>query len=215
MALAAAMSLWPRSASELTRSLAVRSQIILSGNIRDVFLLKSAEGEALVPLVECVWRAVTTHGYEAIVHYDPVDGVTVYPPDATSRPKLLEFLELKQRRPTTSNPVSLNRLPDLLRRVSLSKDRRLAFIVDYASRSRAARSTSNRMNTRSLSHVKSCLTWQRPPNHGTTTPTICLTSSSGWLIAITTCHRGSSQLTSWETVPILFLAGLSRHGKRR
>ena len=139
MALAAEIALWPRWLQELTRSLAVRSQVVLSGNIRDVFLLKSADGDELGPLIECIWRALATQGYEALIRYRPIDGIDVYPPLTSSREDLLRFLKLTGedtdgRNGDKCNRVSLSRLPDLLRRVSLATDHRLAFVIDYASR---------------------------------------------------------------------------------
>jgi hypothetical protein len=70
---------WPRWALDLFRALPVRSQYVLTANIRDVYLTPTADGQVLLPLMDCLWEALSSRGYEFLVTYDKVDGLGYYP----------------------------------------------------------------------------------------------------------------------------------------
>jgi ATP-dependent Clp protease ATP-binding subunit ClpB len=86
---------WPTFARELAGTLAVRSQFVLHGNIRDLYLIPPSDADAMsragqpserapgqseaVPLPELLWRALRPSGYQCLIRFDPVHGVSVYP----------------------------------------------------------------------------------------------------------------------------------------
>jgi hypothetical protein len=86
---------WPTFARELAGTLAARSQYVLHGNIRDLYLIPPPGADAIshsspdpeqprglpepVPLPELLWRALRPSGYQCLIRFDPVHGVGVYP----------------------------------------------------------------------------------------------------------------------------------------
>jgi ATP-dependent Clp protease ATP-binding subunit ClpB len=72
---------FPAFVNEIVGTLAVHSQYVLHGNFRD-HVLVAAEGRApeLLSLSQVLWTALREYGYEALVWYDPVDGIAVHPP---------------------------------------------------------------------------------------------------------------------------------------
>jgi len=78
---------FPAFANELAGTLAVHSQFVLHGNLRDVFLMEPpgqiARAEPMLPLL---WAALAPRGYTCLVCYDPVDGITVHPPPPQPTP---------------------------------------------------------------------------------------------------------------------------------
>ena len=88
---------WPTFARELAGTLAVRAQYVLHGNIRDLYLIPAAGADAIspsgpergqaparpepVPLLELLWRALRPSGYQCLIRFDPVHGISVYPED--------------------------------------------------------------------------------------------------------------------------------------
>ncbi|MEV6343263.1 AAA family ATPase [Actinoplanes sp. NPDC051851] len=72
---------FPAFARELAGTLAVHSQFVLHGNLRDLYLVEPPGGPARpVPMLQLLWAALEPRGYTCLVCYDPVDGITVYPP---------------------------------------------------------------------------------------------------------------------------------------
>src|SRR5215831_13493621 len=65
----------PRWLRDLVRFLPLKSQFVLSGNVRDLQVSETAPGAyAAVPLSECLHRELKAAGYAATVIYDPVAG---------------------------------------------------------------------------------------------------------------------------------------------
>src|SRR5215213_7578079 len=76
---------FPPFAEELAGTLAVHSQYVLYGNVRDLYLLPephmhTPDGVRPVPLLEVLWRALRPSGYRCLIVSDQVDGISVYPP---------------------------------------------------------------------------------------------------------------------------------------
>ena len=72
----------PTFASEIAGTLSVHAQYVLHGNLRDEFLVTGASGAPeIMPLHRVLWNALRPSGFEALITYDPVDGVGVYPPN--------------------------------------------------------------------------------------------------------------------------------------
>ena len=68
---------WPRWINDIERLLPIRSQFILTGNIRDVFLTPSAEGAYLSPLLSCLATFLEREGFQFVLIYDRIDGIRV------------------------------------------------------------------------------------------------------------------------------------------
>src|SRR5690348_2366752 len=86
---------WPTFARELAGTLAARAQYVLHGNIRDLYLIPPPGAEVIsqpgpgrepaegrpeaVPLPELLWRALQPSGFQCLIRFDPVHGISVYP----------------------------------------------------------------------------------------------------------------------------------------
>ena len=66
----------PAFVREIDSTLAVHSQYVLHGNIRDVFLRRpSGQQPRLVPLRQLLWEVLEPSGYEFVLMFDQVDGL--------------------------------------------------------------------------------------------------------------------------------------------
>src|SRR3954471_24141526 len=75
---------FPPFAQELAGTLAVHSQFVLYGNVRDLYLIpdlrdSSPDGVRPAQLLEVLWQALRPSGYECLIVSDQVDGITVHP----------------------------------------------------------------------------------------------------------------------------------------
>ena len=123
----------PRWLKDLERLLSIRSQFVVSGNIRDSLLLPLAQGQTtLVPLLRGLWERLRGLGYRFLLVYDPADGLRVYPnePEATELATRLFELKLQDG----LMPVGLETLATTMRRVSTCREARCALLLDFASR---------------------------------------------------------------------------------
>jgi ATP-dependent Clp protease ATP-binding subunit ClpB len=130
---------WPPFIRELDATLSVHSQYVLSGNLHDSFLVPGLDepGPArLLPLRDVLWETLRGSGFSALVMYDPVDGLQVYPDDddevgdeaAEAAAKLLGDRERDER-------PSLEALSRHLGAVARpADDVRVAFVIGGASR---------------------------------------------------------------------------------
>ncbi|MER6916538.1 AAA family ATPase [Streptomyces sp. NPDC000594] len=99
----------PAFAEELTGTLAVHSQYVVHGNIRDIHLVRYEddpdEGHGGLPrdhahtLTEVLWNALWPEGYEALLRYNVLDGFTV-----AIGPAADEIRELLPRRNAADGP---------------------------------------------------------------------------------------------------------------
>jgi ATP-dependent Clp protease ATP-binding subunit ClpB len=130
---AAAMDL-PAFIREFESTLAVQSQYIFHGNIRDRFLVSGARPR-LVTLPSLLWETLAANGYAFVVTYDQVDGLGVLPREADD-PRAHDAAEaarallggFERNRPT------LTELREHLEKVVRAPEQPAAFVVDYASR---------------------------------------------------------------------------------
>lgn len=140
--LAAEGVVWPRWLLDVRRSLPVRSQLVLSGNIRDVYVTPLAAGLTLLPIRECLWEGLADRGFDFLLMYDPVDGLGVYPDDPQRRERAATLLAGGAGgRPASEAlqcngrvAIALERLPECLRLVAFAEGCRVAAVIDYASR---------------------------------------------------------------------------------
>ena len=122
---------WPRWIADLHRLIGIRPQFLLSGPIRDLFLTPLDGQTVLLPALDCLWEALTIHGYQYLLVHDRVDGLRVHPDTPAIRQ--LASRALDQDFKGDPIPVSLNRLPTVLRAL-ITAPVRAAAVIDYASR---------------------------------------------------------------------------------
>src|SRR5215831_16641611 len=85
----------PRWLRDLIRFLPLKSQFVLSGNVRDLQVVETAPGAfAAVPLVQAVHQELTFAGYGATVIYDLVSG---FCPVGTKEGELVEARQAIER----------------------------------------------------------------------------------------------------------------------
>ena len=123
---------WPRWISDIDRLLPIRSQFILTGNVRDVFLTPSQTGAYLSPLLSCLWAWLEPIGFQFILVYDRIDGIRVMPQTAAVQEKATQLLGLKLHDGVM--PSNLDTLETIVRKAVLLRDVRIATVIDYASR---------------------------------------------------------------------------------
>ncbi|MDR1647373.1 MAG: AAA family ATPase [Zoogloeaceae bacterium] len=126
----------PRWGRDLTRLLPIRSQFIISGNIRDHFLTPVAGGSSdrmtPAPLRRCLWAALEQQGYRFLLIYDPVDGLRPYPHEEGVMDRAKQLFDLKFQDGVM--PMSLDRLSLLMKDLARTREARCALLIDFASR---------------------------------------------------------------------------------
>lgn len=123
---------WPRWIQDIDRLLPIRSQFVLAGNVRDVFLTPAAGGAYLAPLVSCLWARLEQEGYQFIIVYDRTDGLRVMPQSAAAQEKASQLLGIKLQ--DGAMPANLDTLESVARKAATLRDVRTAVVIDYASR---------------------------------------------------------------------------------
>lgn len=135
---------WPRWLRDLDQTLAVHSQFVLWGNIRDVFVMPPEDSDTsqepagtlppprLMPLLDCLWECLRISGYEFVAVHDPVDGIEIFP--ATAEAMAAAEGILGERGSRSKYPADLDRLVEPMRKVVGDPPQRAAFVLDYASR---------------------------------------------------------------------------------
>lgn len=122
----------PRWAQDIDRLLPIRSQFVISGNIRDNFILPVQERLTLVPLLRCLWGVLQRQDYRLLLVYDPIDGVRPYPNEPAVVEQATKLFNLKLQ--DGAMPVSLESLATLMRKVAEMREIRCALVLDFASR---------------------------------------------------------------------------------
>jgi len=122
----------PRWSRDLERLLPIRSQFVVSGNIRDSFLTPLASGPALVPLLRCLWESLRQQGYRCLLVFDPADGIRVYPNEPVQRELAERLFDLKLS--GGCQMISLETLANLMKNLAGQREARCALVLDFASR---------------------------------------------------------------------------------
>jgi ATP-dependent Clp protease ATP-binding subunit ClpB len=122
----------PRWLRDIERLLPIRSQFVVSGNIRDSFLTPVADGVTLAPLLRCLWTHLAPMDYRLLLVYDPVDGLRPYPAEPAVIEQATKLFDLKLV--DGAMPVSLESLVGIMRKVAMQREVRCALVIDYASR---------------------------------------------------------------------------------
>ena len=122
----------PRWLADLARTLPIRSQFIVSGNIRDSCLAPVGGQPALVPLLRALWETLRPMGFECLLVYDPADGIRAYPDQPAQRELAEKLFNLK----LSQGPqiISLESLTQLMRQQTSERTARCALVMDFASR---------------------------------------------------------------------------------
>ena len=122
----------PRWLMDLERLLPIRSQFVVSGNIRDSFLAALPGGAALVPLTRALWETLKAQGFACMLVFDPADGLRVYPNETEARDLATRLFELKLT--DGCQMLSLESLSGLMKQVAGQREARCALVLDFASR---------------------------------------------------------------------------------
>jgi ATP-dependent Clp protease ATP-binding subunit ClpB len=152
---------FPAFANELAGTLAVHAQYVLHGNIRDQFLVTTPDRPPVpTPMLRLLWQALRGSGYQALICYDPVDGVTVHPPEDSAARRAAESVlgsrvigrrpPLEKLRAHLAKAVGVPEQPPLDAEVPAQSQQqpgqptepaagvlpsaRVAFVIDYAAR---------------------------------------------------------------------------------
>lgn len=123
----------PKWISDFCRLLPIRSQFILSGNIRDRFLTPTDNGYTLTSLIPSLWSIVQPKGYDFLLVYDQVDGLKVYPDTLEYQKQAAEAITGIRWNNGQMN-VKLTQLLEIMTQVVRDPTSRIAIVIDYASR---------------------------------------------------------------------------------
>lgn len=122
----------PRWLRDLDRQLPIRSQFIISGNIRDSVLTQIGATSLPVPLLRGLWERLKAQDFRYLLIYDPADGLRVYPNEPSVVELATKIHELKLQE--GSMPMGLESLAGLMKKLSASREARAALVLDFASR---------------------------------------------------------------------------------
>ncbi|MFZ6741656.1 AAA family ATPase [Undibacterium sp. JH2W] len=120
---------------DLQRLLPIRSQYVVSGSIRDSFLLPldiASASATLVPFNRALWEFLKRQDYSLLLVYDTVDGLRVYPDEAAQRDLAARLFDVKLA--DGGQQMSLESLNKLMKKLSAEREVRCALVLDFASR---------------------------------------------------------------------------------
>ncbi|MEO7107375.1 MAG: AAA family ATPase [Rhodoferax sp.] len=128
------MELTPRWIQDLERLLPIRSQFVVSGNIRDSFLtpMRGTDTLTLAPLLRCLWSSLSALGYRCMLVYDPIEGLRPYPNEPAVVELATRLFNLKLQNGVM--PASLESLSDTMKAVAFQREARCGLVIDFASR---------------------------------------------------------------------------------
>lgn len=127
-----AMPLWLRS---IHAALPLTSQFIVHGDIRDLHPVPAASGQLGFPdTAEAIWDVLSGSGFDALLLYTPLDGLTVRAQRDGFQPPALLGAELRREgHPAGTSPAGFAGVDQLIRYVQTTPETRCALIVDYVS----------------------------------------------------------------------------------
>ena len=119
-----AMPKWLR---DIDAALSIRSQFVLSGNIRD-YVLIGRQGLAACPLIDAIWSILEPRDFQGILVWDPIDGLSSFPEGRS--------VQLADPSLAKSGRKSEADLANIFRAIAAPspEQRPVAMVVDYASR---------------------------------------------------------------------------------
>lgn len=122
---------------DLIRFLPLKSQFVLSGNVRDLHLENKMSGSVFRPLTSCLNSELRAHGYSLVLCYDFVNGFKIIDLNPGQPDYEVAISYMKQLGLTPANgcaPAGLDLFESVLESVISWKGEPIALIVDYASR---------------------------------------------------------------------------------
>ncbi|KWV33362.1 AAA family ATPase [Micromonospora rifamycinica] len=141
---------FPAFANELAGTLAVHAQYVLHGNVRDQFLIRSSGPTARpASMLAVLWSALQPSGFQSLICYDPVYGITAYPEESSPvAESLLAPRTVGHRQPLEKLRTHLARVVGVPEQPPLDGEgsatpgsravgtptARVAFVIDYAAR---------------------------------------------------------------------------------
>ena len=126
----------PRWLRDLLRFLPLKSQFVLSGNVRDLQLSQVNGTIAAQPLMATLAKELQQAGFADVLGYDPVAGFRVLtaPADDPANASAMFMHFGLQAGATGVAPAGLELFAQTLERVVTRQDRPVALIADFASR---------------------------------------------------------------------------------
>ncbi|MEO0623747.1 MAG: AAA family ATPase [Pseudomonadota bacterium] len=119
----------PNWLEEIGSALSVRSQFVVSGNVRDLYPVPVGEDAQFLSFPSAIWWALKPKGVVALLTHDPVSGLALH---GECDPRL-ETVLIECGLPLGQRADSIEKLTDLVTRVSEEARLPMALIVDYAS----------------------------------------------------------------------------------
>lgn len=116
---------WPTWLEDIRTTVAATPQYVLWDNVRDVHLVPDERfGYVALSTTSALWRLLQDAGYELLVVYDPVDGISVVPDDEATVALAQTLLRESGVSPTAnaSTPVTVAELQRIVRVVSQASD---------------------------------------------------------------------------------------------
>jgi ATP-dependent Clp protease ATP-binding subunit ClpB len=125
---------WPTFIREFDSTLPVHSQYIFHGNIRDSYVVPG-NPPRLLAFTNLLWEVLRRNGYECLIGYDIVDGLSVYPAHGLEAQAAQRAAATLLGGDATRHPKpELDQLRTHIEKVARSSRPRAAFLIDYASR---------------------------------------------------------------------------------
>ncbi len=127
---AGAADLDPAWLREIDASLGVSSQFVLSGNTGDLVIAQGEEGKSVTRagVADALWGRLRRSGFEFLAIYDVSEGLRIHPEEAeeSAREVLGDLFG--------EEPLSQDRLAELIREISETRARHCALVVERAGR---------------------------------------------------------------------------------
>lgn len=126
----------PSWISDIDRLLALRSQFILSGNIRDLYLSAAVDGQnSYEPLIQCLWNYFQSKNFCFLFVYEP-DRLQVFPPREEHYQQAEKWYGWKNDSDKGGMRRKLSTLAGDIRRIADGPlvRQRVGIVIDYASR---------------------------------------------------------------------------------
>ena len=114
---------------EVSAALAYSDHIVLSGNVGDLFPSSDASQNVFKGLNETLWDILQVAGFEALLTFDPINGLNIIHAAGPTQLAALQALEL----PLNAQSHTLADLIEIHRIVTEFPEFRVALLIDYAS----------------------------------------------------------------------------------
>ena len=110
----------------LATALGVHAQIILTGNTRDLYPTVEKNLTAFLPIDQAIWQVLQSAGFQALLRYDPVNGLRHHPGASDAAQQALNAAGLLAAAPGQS-------IESIAQAVAALSEVPIALLVDYAS----------------------------------------------------------------------------------